>query len=130
MDTTIERPPCRCPTHLVDFSKRTIAQLANNFPDVIRIDIPVDVLVLLDFLFYFNCGQPQYFAESSERHYLQCVKIFKKSVWEGGGEKALHSEYYARRDVKTRHKHLSTKFTNPRFALLREREKKKKENNI
>lgn len=57
-----------------------------------------------------------------------CQNIQEKCVG-GGGEKALHSEYYARRDVKTRHKHLSTKFTNPRFALLRERERKK-ENNI
>lgn len=56
--------------YLVDLSKRAVTQLSNNFPYVVRIDVPVDVLVLLDLLLYFNSGQTKYFAEPCERHYL------------------------------------------------------------
>lgn len=58
-------------THLVDLSECAVAQLAHNFPDVVGIDAPLDVLILLDFLLYVNSGQTQYFAESSECHYFQ-----------------------------------------------------------
>lgn len=55
-------------THLVDFPKRAIAQLADNFPDVVGVDVPVNVLVLLHLLLDLNRGQTKDFAESSESH--------------------------------------------------------------
>ncbi len=86
-------------THLVDLSKRAVAQLSNNFPYVVRVDVPMDVLVLLGFLFDFNGGQAEYFAESSERHYLQWNNIQKKRR-KIKYQKALHREHYARRDAQ------------------------------
>lgn len=58
-------------TYLVDYPERAIAQLADYLPLVVRVDVPVDVLVLFEFLFDFDSGQPKYLAEPSERHYLQ-----------------------------------------------------------
>lgn len=63
-----QRATSRCPTHLVHFSKRTVAQLANDLPYVVRVDVPMDVLVLFDFLFDFQSGQTEYFTESSQCH--------------------------------------------------------------
>lgn len=65
----------RCPTYLVDFAEGAVAQLADYFPDVVGINVPMDVLVLLDFLFDFQSGQTQDSAESSERHGSPVNKI-------------------------------------------------------
>lgn len=69
-------------TYFINLSKRAVAQLADDFPDVIGIDIPVDVLVLLHFLLDFKSGQPKYFAKSSESHLAQSsgTKVWKDSL--------------------------------------------------
>lgn len=70
----------RCPTYLVDFAERAVAQLADYFPDVVGINVPMNVLVLLDFLLDFQSGQTQDSAESSERHGspVNNIQEFKK----------------------------------------------------
>lgn len=67
-------------TYLVDYPERAIAQLADYLPLVVRVDVPVDVLVLFEFLFDFDSGQPKYLAEPSERHYLQPGKTNMKGL--------------------------------------------------
>lgn len=67
-------------TYLVDYPERAIAQLADYLPLVVRVDVPVDVLVLFEFLFYFDSGQPKYLAEPCERHYLQPGKTNMKRL--------------------------------------------------
>lgn len=58
-------------SYLEDFSERAVAQLADYFPDVVGVDVPMDVLVLLDFPLYLQRGQAEYPAESGEGHCWQ-----------------------------------------------------------
>lgn len=92
-------------TYLVDLSKRAIPQLANNFPYVVRIHVPVDVLVLLGFLLYFNSGQTKYFAKPCERHYLQCYNIqLQITIKISGSLLAKHCACSVAQPVKLIHK--------------------------
>lgn len=50
-------------TYLVDLSKGTVTKLANNFPNVIGVNVPANVLILLELLFDFNRRQAKNFAE-------------------------------------------------------------------
>lgn len=67
-------------TYLVNFPEGSIAQFSHYLPDVVGINVPVHVLVLLDFLLYIQSWKTKDPAEFGQRHLTRlshyCLSVF------------------------------------------------------